>query len=136
MKIASNKIFDDKAIEEIEKHYNGKYLIDSCLRLANGEWANFPAAFFWQDEAHPQGSNYFAIYFKDGADMMITDGKCIEDQMIVFGVCDNGELIHSRHRHDFISKNGAMMDGGQDYVKHNNCQINTYKIVNGEFLKV
>ena len=49
-------------IKKIEQEYNGKYVLESCLKKKDGGWYNFPVAIFYTEQAHPEGSNYFAIY--------------------------------------------------------------------------
>lgn len=122
-----NKMFSDKSIEVICQKYNATYIIDSCLRLGES-WKNFPAAFFYTKEPHPDGSNYFAIYrFEMEADyedpepkfngFMIANGICITEGELNGFVFGDGELVHSRYRHDYFVHRKAMVDGGRDYFK-------------------
>ena len=48
-------------IAKMENMYNATFVMESCIKGKNG-WANFPAAIFYTEEAHPEGSNYFALY--------------------------------------------------------------------------
>ena len=57
--------FDDDTILKIEDKYNATYVFESCLKDAYGNWANFPVAIFYTEEAHPEGSNYFGLYLTE-----------------------------------------------------------------------
>ena len=97
----------------VEKHYNAKYVIDT-------EHDGKPVAVFYGAEAHPvSGSHYFALYWTLDSQLMITDGSFIEDQRIFCVVADNGEIIHSRYRHDYrVSEDGSVfIDGGRAYLR-------------------
>jgi hypothetical protein len=39
----------------------------------------------------------------------------------------DGSLLYSRHRHDFVSKNGVTLDGGLDYYKSSEVEGVKYK---------
>ena len=63
MKVNTTSSFiSAKNIELFEKEYAAKYVFETCLKARDGGWANFPAAVFYTEKAHPQGSNYFAVY--------------------------------------------------------------------------
>jgi len=113
-----NKFFDDEHIAKIEEKYNAKYVIDTCLKSLGGSWVNSPAAIFYTEEPHPEGSNYMALYWSDIHNgWMITNAiKAIEGQFGGF-LFEDGELVHSRFRHDCFVHRGAMVDGGRDYFK-------------------
>ena len=122
-----NKMFSDKSINVICQKYDATYIIDSCIRSGES-WRNFPAAFFYTKEPHPQGSNYFAIYkFEMEADyedpeptfngFMITNGICITEGVFNGFLFEDGELVHSRFRHDYFVHREAMVDGGRDYFR-------------------
>lgn len=118
LKLANpHRIFKDDAIKAIEEHYNGKYIFDSCLQTPSGEWVNAPAAIFYTEQAHPDGSNYFALYFNYESELRIANGitatKPFEALML-----EDGSILHSRYRHDYIQLDeGSMVDGGRDYMR-------------------
>lgn len=100
-------------IPEVEKHYNAKYVIDT-------EHEGLPVAVFYGAEPHPDsGSRYFALYWALGSQLMITNGAFIEDQEIACVIADDGEIIHSRYRHDYrVSADGSVfIDGGRAYTR-------------------
>jgi len=113
-----NRMFGDLQIQLLEEKYKAKYVIDTCLRTATEQWANFPAAIFYTEEAHPQGSNYFAM-FKDPTtdDWMISNGYEAVQGVFNGFLFEDSELVHSRYRHDCFEHRGAMVDGGRDYFR-------------------
>lgn len=126
----------EEGIKNIEKKYNAKYVLETCLRAKGGGWANFPAAVFYTKEAHPRGSNYFAIYMewdnesKSKAVPMITDALPSIKDVIFEGLEAEGEVVYSRYRHDMRDvKNGAFVDGGRDYFRFGGDHLNDYNRV-------
>ena len=135
-----NRMLQDKTIESVCKQYNAKYVIDTCLRTVDGAWANFPAAIFYTEEAHPEGSNYFALYKSMHGDWLITNGfNAVQGEFhgILF---EDGELVHSRYRHDYFVHREAMADGARDYFRTGTCPEGAkhikFQIVNGEIKPV
>lgn len=140
-----NKMLDDKIIALIEQRYKAKYIMDSCLKTIDDQWANFPAAFFYTEAKHPQGSNYMALYSggPNYDQWMITDGiRITEGTHNGFLVGD--ELVHSRYRHDFFQHNGVTTDGGRDYFRwgvidealEEGVKKIQFKIVDGNIVEV
>ena len=117
-------------IAKIEEQYKATYVFETCLRARGGGWANFHAAVFYQDEAYPGGSNYFAIYFDQKGTSYITDaGPSIIDEEFT-GLEAEGEVVYSRYRHDYrAGKNGAYVDGGRDYFRYGGDDFGDYNIV-------
>jgi hypothetical protein len=113
-------LFSESQIEKIEKAKKAKYLLDT-------EYKDVHVAVFYGEEDHPVSkSRYFALYFSyEDIEMpgkiMIADGSFIEDQKIVAAVSDDGEVILSRYRHDFVeSEDGSVfIDGGRSYYRTN-----------------
>lgn len=120
----------DESIEKIERHYKAKYVLESCLKAKDGGWANFPAAIFYTQEAHPEGSNYFAIYMDKSGSPMITDALPSIQGVIFEGIEAEGEVVYSRFRHDYREgKNGAFVDGGRDYFRYGGDRFDDYNRV-------
>lgn len=127
-----------ESIRKIEEKYDAKYVLESCLRMKNGNWANFPAAIFYTKEPHPEGSNYFAIFRDTDGDMMITNGISAVEGVSFIGIEAEEEVVYSRYRHDYRThKNGAFIDGGRDYARFGGDEFEDYnrvvfKVENGE----
>ena len=141
MKILNEcKMFTPEQLAKIEDQYKAKYVLESCLKTKDGQWANFPAAFFYTKKKHPEGSNYFALYFDEQGHIMITNGLSSLDGVTFRGIEAEGEVAYSRYRHDFVThKNGSFIDGGRNYTRLGGDQFNdynqvTFKVVDGEII--
>ena len=119
-----------KQIKIIEKKYQGRYVLESCLKGKDGEWLNFPAAIFYTEKAHPEGSNYFALFNMPFPDerLMISNGLSAIEQPIK-GLLIDGVILYSRYRHDFREFHGINIDGGRDYFKYGGERMNEAKKV-------
>ena len=85
------------------------------MKSKSGNWTLITAAIFYTEEAHPEGSNYFAIYYNDQNHLMISNGiSAIEP---FEGILIDNDVIYSRHRHDYRCHNGIFVDGGRDYLR-------------------
>ena len=100
-------------IAKMENMYKATFVMESCIKGKHG-WANFPAAIFYTEEAHPQGSNYFALYH-NGEQFMITNGITATEPFEGIRIGDN--VYYSRYRHDYRECGPVAIDGGRDYTK-------------------
>lgn len=117
MKIdTSSSQFSAEEIKRMEEHFNAKYICETSIKDRNENWINIPVAVFWQDKAHPQGSNYFGIFFGHMNQLMICDAISATLESFT-GAVNGDEVIYSRYRHDYRQGNGFAIDGGRDYVK-------------------
>lgn len=121
---------NDANIKSIEKHYKATYVLETCAKDRNGGWCNFPAAIFYTETAHPEGSNYFAVYLNDGKEVMIANGLSAVDNVVFKGIETEGVVTYSRYRHDYrTGHNGAFVDGGRDYFRYGGDKFDDYNIV-------
>jgi hypothetical protein len=102
-------------IQKISEAYKATYIFESCLRGKNGQWLNFPAAIFYTEDAHPDGSNYFAIYNGEGGARITNGISAVECEYK--GIRVGNEIAYSRFRHDYRGLGGGFIDGGRDYVR-------------------
>lgn len=114
-------------IKDIEEKYAGKYVFESCLKDKDGKWCNFPAAIFYTEKAHPEGSNYFAMFLSHGQ-IMIADGSSATEGHIVGVEAFNKEIIYSRYRHDYriSSDKTVFIDGGREYLRSGMYETNRF----------
>jgi hypothetical protein len=120
-------------IEKAEKHFNAKFVCESPLKEGAG-WRDYSSLIFYNEIAHPQGSNYLAISYVlsgDGkVDLVVSDGisATLED---FTGIVDGDEVIYSRFRHDYrVGKTGVVIDGGRDYVRSSNGHLVIMRVIN------
>ncbi len=122
--------FTAEEIAKIEKKYEAKYVCETCVKNKNG-WVLKDVTIFYQPDASkvPEGgSQWFGIYwqreFPDGESpyhLVICNAITAVEQDITGIVAENGDIIYSRHRHDYrwSEDKTVMIDGGRDYDRHN-----------------
>ena len=124
-----SSIINDESIKNIEKHYKATYVFENCLRDIKGEWCNFPAAIFYTEVAHPEGSNYFGI-FADYTDNSFKICNALSATEVPIDALQiEGDIFYSRYRHDYRFHNGVFIDGGRDYTRYGGERINEAKVV-------
>lgn len=111
-------------IEKLELKYNAKYIGQFPLKNKNGNYVNFPAYVFYQENPpQPDYSNYFALYYCPlRCSMFITGAQEISEREYTGVICEDGEtVLYSRFRHDYrtADEGKTMIDGGSDYIRAN-----------------
>tara|TARA_Y100001963_G_scaffold160161_1_gene268472 strand:- start:3182 stop:3610 length:429 start_codon:yes stop_codon:yes gene_type:complete len=126
-----------KDIDKIIKLYSEKdqvsikYVCTSSTR----ERGRIYDIFYRMDNSpHPEfGNRYFGITYIDGLPWI---GNADNVENLTFNVV-NG--VYSRNEHDYVDTGvGVALDGGRDYLRlvgDIRCQVDTYTIKNGEFVK-
>lgn len=108
-------------ISIVELKYNAKYVGDFCLKTNGGGWSDFPIAIFYQPNPDllARHTNYFGIFVDEDHHCVITNGESAFSEPITGLITDDGTVIYSRYRHDYVtSKNGELfIDGGRDYTR-------------------
>lgn len=115
--------FKEWQIAEVEKMYNAKYVIDSSQGI-------IAMSYFYTEEPHPEGSNYFKLYYVEGQ-LRIANGDDIENY-VFDAIEDNGFLYHSRSRHDYRIAGDGFIDGGRAYTRSSGSNLKQFIIRNGE----
>jgi hypothetical protein len=108
-----------RQISKIEQRYRAKYVFESQLKLRSDQWSDFSAAVFYAEEPHPEGSNWFGIWVRDGRFMISNAISAAEEPF--FGVlADNGDIIYSRHPRDLRESDDktVFIDGGRNHCRH------------------
>ena len=135
-------------IPVVKKQKDAKFVLECCLRGKSDEWINQTFALFYSPAQHPEGSNYFALYYQYGFDpedrpkLMITNGiSAVENKdgtpvTYTALVNDAGEFIYSANRHDCQIYDNMMIDGGRDYYRSNmnTGKLEQFIIKDGEIL--
>lgn len=110
-------------IEKVEKHYNCTFVGDFCIKDKSGQYTTDTVALFWQEHPPVEGySHYFALFVR-GQSVFITSGASVLDASINVVVTPAGEVVYSRHRHDYrqAKTSNFAIDGGRDYVRIIGC---------------
>ena len=111
--------FNANGIRKISEMYGGKYLGYWAIKDKNGNWSEMPVDVFYQPnpDRSKGHTNYFGMYRNFNDQVMITNAESAFSQPITGVVTDDGEVIVSRYRHDYVTKDNRMIDGGRDYVR-------------------
>jgi hypothetical protein len=125
--------FNTEQIQKIESYYKAKYICETCLKGREGGWANFPVAVFYTEKAHPEGSNYFGLFFNGRGELTITNAISALEPFA--GIMIENDVVYSRYRHDYREHNGIFVDGGRDYLRCGGADYDKAKIVNLQIVK-
>lgn len=108
-------------VANIEDMYSATFVGDFSIKTKIG-WTNFPIAVFYQPNPKIElgHSYYFGMYIDDYGRLMITNAESTFSQPIVGITADDGQIIFSRFRHDFVRSNdgSVSIDGGREYTKY------------------
>lgn len=112
-------------INRIEDAYGVKFIGDFCVKLANGDWTDFPVAIFYQANPNRElgHSNYLGVHRTHWATSppawIVTNGESAFSEGIMGVVADDGEVIYSKYRHDYVTSvdGSVFIDGGRNYTK-------------------
>jgi hypothetical protein len=77
------------------------------------------------------------MFRRDGDTSYITDASSAFSAPITGILTKDGEVIVSRFRHDYIVKDGYMIDGGRDYLRCSADSLQTFvnvSVEDGEFV--
>ena len=131
--ITTSQRFSPDKLALVEKHYEAKYVCETCLKAADDKsWVNHSVSIFYQPDLTkvPEGgSQYFGLFYR-AIDQFSLDPDAPTQLRIVNAisavendiqgiVAANGDVIYSRYRHDMrYSDDGTVwIDGGRDYVR-------------------
>jgi hypothetical protein len=118
--------------------YNAKYMGYWCTKNLRDVWTESPVDVFYvaEPDRSKGHTNYFGM-FKRGDTSYITDASSAFTAPITGILTKDGEVIVSRFRHDYIMKDGYMIDGGRDYLRCSADSLQTFvnvSVEDGEFV--
>ena len=111
----------EEGIGIVEEKYGGATFMGAwAIKKKDGGWFDEPVDVFYQPnpDTSKGHSHYFGIFIRTG-EAYITNAESAFSEPITGVVTKNGDVLVSRFRHDFQSKDGAMIDGGRDYIRKN-----------------
>jgi hypothetical protein len=128
--------FNKDGIAKIEKIYGAKYMGYWANKNPDGQWKATPVDVFYQPnpDLSKGHSHYFGMYH-NSLNAMITNAESAFSVPINGILTDDGEVIVSRYRHDFVEKGGHFIDGGRDYTRtFPNSKFVEVTVKDGEFV--
>lgn len=108
-------------IRRIEDLKDAQYMGYWSIKNKNGHWAEDPVDVFYVDDPNVKlgHSHYFGIFIDHyGKNTVITNAISAFSQPITGIMCNDGTVIVSRYRHDYVTHDRNMIDGGRDYLKY------------------
>ena len=130
--------FDKNQISLIEQKYQATYMGYWCTKKPSHDWNESPVdVFYVENPDRTKGhTNYFGMFKREGV-VYITDASSAFNASIRGVLCEDGEVLVSRYRHDYVVKDSHMVDGGRDYMR---CSSNSPQaavfVVNGKYVCV
>ena len=126
--------FSKDGIVKIEKIYGAKYM-GYWTTKTYGQWNDTPVDVFYQPnpDLSKGHSNYLGMFSQHGK-TYITNAKSAFSETIVGILTDDGEVIVSRYRHDFVEKDVHFIDGGRDYTRASVGKFVNVTVKDGEFV--
>jgi hypothetical protein len=127
--------FNAEGISKIEDKYGAKYLGFWCTKRLDGSWNETPVDVFHQPnpDTSKGHSEYFGM-FRRGEGVWITNAESAFSEPMTGVICDDGEVLVSRYRHDYRTKCDRMIDGGRDYTRRSLHPTATVTVVDGNFV--
>ena len=129
--------FKKDKIKIIENHYGAKYLGYWAVKWSESlGWSSFPVDVFYQPnpDVSKGHTHYFGMHISERGDLMISNAESAFSEPITGVLTEDGEVIVSRYRHDYVVKDGQMIDGGRDYVRSSGGKFVSITMSNGEFV--
>jgi len=129
--------FTKDQIKIIESHYGAKYLGPWAVKWSERlGWSSMPVDVFYQPnpDISKGHSHYFGMHINDRGYVMISNAESAFSEPITGMLTENGEVIVSRFRHDYVEKDGNMIDGGRDYLRSSGGKFVNVTVKNGEFV--
>lgn len=123
------------SISRVEEKYGAKYMGYWCTRRPGGGWNEQPVDVFYQpnpdtDKGH---THYFGMFYRSDV-LYITEASTAFCEPIAGIPTDDGEVIVSRYRHNYVEKDGRMIDGGRDYTRSSVHQAVTVTVNGDQFV--
>jgi hypothetical protein len=128
--------FSQGQIKVIEEKYGAKYMGYWCTKRLNGEsWNERPVDVFYQSEPDTEKGHkhYFGMFVQEGT-LWITDATSAFSDPITGIETEDGEVIVSRYRHDYVEKGKYMVDGGRDYFRTSGGPFVRIRVEGPEFV--
>ena len=128
----------EDGIKKAEELYGAKYMgFWSTKRSDNGGWNDTPVDVFYlpNHDTEKGHSHNFGLYKRMLTGVLyITDAKSAFSDPILGIETEDGEVIVSRYRHDYVEKDKYMVDGGRDYFRTSGGPVVRIRVEGPEFV--
>ena len=126
----------EDGIKKAEELYGAKYMGYWCTKRSDGEtWNENPVDVFYQPTPDLEKGHkyYFGLLIQSGS-LYITDATSAFSDPITGIETNDGEVIVSRFRHDYVEKDEYMVDGGRDYFRTSGGPVVKIRVKGSEFI--
>jgi hypothetical protein len=126
----------EASIKKTEELYNATYMGYWCTKRLNGEsWNDNPVDVFYQPnpDVEKGHKHYFGLFVQNDT-LFITDATSAFSDPIMGIETEDGEVIVSRYRHDYVEKDNYMVDGGRDYFRTSGGPVVRIRVEGPEFV--
>jgi hypothetical protein len=109
---------NEETVKVVEEKYGAKYMGVWCTKNKRGGWNETPVDVFYQPtpDTAKGHTHYFGIFYNESAPM-ICDASSAFSEPIYGVLTDEDEVLVSRCRNDYRSKNEYIIVGGRDYIR-------------------
>lgn len=128
--------FNEAQIKKIEELKDAKYMGYWCTKRLDGSWNERPVDVFYQPNPNVElgHKHYFGMFVQNGS-VWICDATTAFEEAIGGIITEDGEVLVSRFRHDYVTKEGGyMIDGGRDYLRSSLHPTICVEVKDGEFV--
>jgi hypothetical protein len=128
--------FKEAGLLKVESIKGAEYMGFWCTKRSDGSWNESPVDVFYQPNPNLEAghSHYFGLFVDHVNRVMITDASSAFSEPMTGVICEDGEVLVSRYRHDYRTKGDRMVDGGRDYVRSSLHPTATVTVVDGKFV--
>lgn len=107
-----------EGVTAVEEKYGAKYMGVWCTKNKRGSWNEQPVDVFYQPnpDTSKGHTNYFGLFVRNGV-LYICEASSAFSEPIYGVLTDENEILVSRCRNDYRTKNEYMIDGGRDYLR-------------------
>lgn len=123
-------------LKDFEDIYKAKYMGFWCTKRPDGNWNESPVEVFYQPnpDVEKGHSHYFGLFVDHAYRIMITNAESAFSEPMTGVICEDGEVLISRYRHDYRTKGDRMVDGGRDYTRRSLHPTATVTVIDGIFV--
>lgn len=126
---------NQKGIRDEQKRRNSTYMGYWCVKQSDGGWTEIPVdVFYVENPDKEKGHSHYYGIFCNGSGCFITNAESAFSETISGIRTDSGEVIVSRYRHDYIEKDGHVIDGGRDYFRGSLKNLVAVTVIGSRFI--
>lgn len=126
--------------EKVEEKYGATFMgYWAIFSKIDESWTETPWDVYYQPNPDKTKghTNYFAIGYRgmsQKSPLLITEGSGAFRDTLTGIVAPDGEVLVSRHRHDYRAKGAVFIDGGRDYLRSSGGRFVNLLVTDDRFI--